>query len=105
MTFIGFNSDHRRENPSDATMTSIYLEKRLPARNQQRFYRITITPTLFGSWAVVREWGRIHHPGTVRETWFATEVEALNASAKLAHQKVRCGYHCLHTPKASNTLL
>ena len=44
----------------------LYLEKRIPARNQKRFYTITVTPTLFGSWAMVREWGRIGQPGTVR---------------------------------------
>ena len=38
-------------------MTSIYLEKRIPARNQKRFYTITVTPTLFGSWTLMREWG------------------------------------------------
>jgi predicted DNA-binding WGR domain protein len=57
-------------------MTPIRLERREPARNRQRFYAITVTRTLFGSWALVREWGRIGQPGTVRETWFETESEA-----------------------------
>lgn len=78
-------------------MPGLYLEKRIPTLNQQRFYRITITQTLFGSWTMVREWGRIHHPGTVRETAFASEREALKASTKLAHQKALRGYHCPHT--------
>ena len=47
-------------------VTSIYLERREPARNRQRFYAITVTRTRFGSWAMVREWGRIGQPGTVR---------------------------------------
>ena len=51
-------------------MTSIHLERREPARNRQRFYAITVTRTLFGSWALVREWGRIGPPGTVREMGF-----------------------------------
>ena len=49
-------------------MTSIHLERREPARNRQRFYAITVTRTLFDQWAVIREWGRIGQPGTVRET-------------------------------------
>ena len=57
-------------------MTPIHLERREPARNRQRFYAITVTRTLFGSWAMVREWGRIGQPGTVRETWFEMESEA-----------------------------
>jgi predicted DNA-binding WGR domain protein len=60
---------------------SIRLERREPARNIQRFYAITVTRTLFGSWAMVREWGRIGQPGTVRETWFETEGEAWAAYA------------------------
>ena len=59
--------DGRMEAPPGAVMPSIYLERREPARNIQRFYAIIITPTLFGAWAMVREWGRIGQPGTVRE--------------------------------------
>ena len=44
------------------TVASIHLERRVPARNQHRFYAITVTPTLFDSWAMVREWGRIGRP-------------------------------------------
>ena len=53
-----------------------YLERREPAHNRQRFYNIAVTLTLFGSWAMVREWGRIEQPGTVREAEFETEGEA-----------------------------
>jgi predicted DNA-binding WGR domain protein len=51
-------------------MTPLRLERREPARNRQRFYAITVTRTRFGSWALVREWGRIGPPGTVREMGF-----------------------------------
>jgi len=57
-------------------MIPIRLERREPARNIQRFYAITVTRTLFGSWAIVREWGRIGQPGTVREMGFEMEGEA-----------------------------
>lgn len=78
--------------------TTIYLEKRLPALNQQRFYRITISRTLFGTWAMVREWGRIHHPGTVREHEFTSEAEALQAGDQLASRKQRRGYREAESP-------
>lgn len=84
--------------PAGVAMTPVYLERREPARNRQRFYAILVTPTLFGAWALVREWGRIGQPGTVRETWFETELDALKVSAKLAHQKARRGYRCPYTP-------
>jgi predicted DNA-binding WGR domain protein len=38
-------------------MTSIYLERREPTFNRQRFYIITLTRTLFGRWTLIREWG------------------------------------------------
>lgn len=73
-------------------MTSLYLERRDPARNRQRFYAITVTRTLFDGWALVREWGRIGQRGTVRETWFDTESAALAASAAVRQRKERRGY-------------
>ena len=63
-------------------MTTIHLERREPAQNLQRFYAITVTRTLFDQWALIREWGRIGQPGTVRETWFETESAAIEAGAK-----------------------
>lgn len=76
-------------------MTPIRLERREPARNIQRFYAILVTPTLFGSWAVVREWGRIGQPGTVRETWFETEEEASAAGEQWRMRKVKRGYRAI----------
>ena len=61
-------------------MTSIRLERREPVHNRQRFYAIIVTRTRFDGWAVVREWGRIDPPGTVRETGFETEGAAWAAS-------------------------
>ena len=73
-------------------MTPIHLEQREPTRNRQRFYAITVTRTLFDGWAMVREWGRIGQPGTVRETWFETEDEAWAVGEQLRQRKVKRGY-------------
>ena len=54
-------------------MNLTYLERVDPARNMLRFYAIRISPTLFGEWAVVREWGRIGSPGRERQSWFARD--------------------------------
>jgi len=43
-----------------------FLTRTDPARNIDRFYIVDVTPTLFGEWALVREWGRRGSPGTVR---------------------------------------
>lgn len=76
-------------------MIPIYLERREPAQNRLRFYTILVTRTLFGSWAMVREWGRIGHPGTVREKWFATEAEADAAGEQWRKWKERRGYRII----------
>jgi len=49
-------------------MISIHLERHEPTQNRLRFYNIAVTRTLFDGWALVREWGWIGQPGTVRET-------------------------------------
>jgi predicted DNA-binding WGR domain protein len=95
MTFIEFDSDHRRDGLAGAMMTSIYLERRIPALNQQRFYTIRVVKTRFGSWAMVREWGRIGQPGTVRETWFETETAASEAGAAVRQRKEKRGYRAV----------
>ena len=76
-------------------MTPIHLERREPAHNRQRFYTIAVTRTLFDGWALVREWGRIGQPGTVRETWFETEGAAIEAGAQVRQQKEKRGYRAV----------
>ena len=73
-------------------MTRLYLEKRDPAHRQQRFYIIAMTPTRFGSRALIREWGRIGQPETVRETGHDTEAAALAAGEAWRERKERRGY-------------
>ncbi len=76
-------------------MTPLRLERREPARNRQRFYTVAVTRTLFDGWAVVREWGRIGHPGMVRETWFDTESAAIEAGAKVRWRKEKRRYRAV----------
>lgn len=71
-----------------------YLEKRDPARNMQRYYRVSVSPTLFGEFALVREWGRIGQRGGSRmERWFDSEEEARHCAKAMAESKRRRGYH------------
>ncbi len=73
-------------------MRAVWLERRDPATGMARFYAISVAPTLFGPWALVREWGRIGQPGTVREEWFETAVLAESAGLRLIRRKERRGY-------------
>lgn len=60
-------------------MKPIYLERHESDKNLHRFYQLHVTPGIFGDWALVREWGRVGPPGTVRKDWFATKDEAIAA--------------------------
>ena len=51
-------------------MMIAYLEKVEPKQHMLRFYALRVAPTLFGEWTLIREWGRIGSPGTVRLEWF-----------------------------------
>ena len=42
------------------------MERTDAERRMARSYAVTVTPTLFGEWSVLREWGRIGQAGTVR---------------------------------------
>lgn len=69
------------------------LEKILPAKNQYRFYSVSVMQTLFGEWAVVREWGRIGSRGGQRRTeWFSNLRDACEAQEALRRQKEGRGY-------------
>jgi predicted DNA-binding WGR domain protein len=63
-----------------------------PAKNKRRFYAMSVEPTLFGEWDLVREWGRIGQGGRVRHDVFSSVGDALDALAALAKQKSRRGY-------------
>ena len=78
--------------PKDVVVGVTRLERHDPTRHMARFYAVQVVPTLFGSWALLREWGRIGSPGTLRTDWFATEEEAETARARLVLTKIRRGY-------------
>jgi predicted DNA-binding WGR domain protein len=65
-----------------------FLTRTDPTRNINRFYVVDITPTLFGEWAVLREWGRRGSPGTLRlETSIRLETSLRREEAQLAEQR------------------
>jgi len=62
------------------------------SKNMDRFYELSLEPTLFGEWAVVRRWGRSHSEGRKRETWFDSPSPAVLFLDRLHRQKVKRGY-------------
>ena len=69
-----------------------YLEKRQPAQNVARFYRMAVMPNLFGEWTLYREWGRIGQGGQVRMDWFEDENQAVAALVTMEASKRQLGY-------------
>jgi predicted DNA-binding WGR domain protein len=70
----------------------IRLQKRDPQRNQYRYYLLTVQPNLFGTWSLIREWGRIGRPGQVKIELCDSPEEAIDAFRGKLLQKRRRGY-------------
>jgi predicted DNA-binding WGR domain protein len=68
------------------------LQKRNPEHDQHRYYVLDLQPHLFGGWSLVREWGRIGHPGQVRVDLCGSLEEATDAFHGKLRQKQRRGY-------------
>jgi predicted DNA-binding WGR domain protein len=81
-------------------VTAVLLTRIDPAENMARFYKLDVQPTLFGEWALVREWGRIGRGGQWRSDPYPTRGTADLALVTLMGIKTRKGYrsHC-HIPE------
>ena len=73
----------------------IHLTRTDPARNMARFYTMALQPTLFGEWALLKEWGRIGSAGRLVSSRFASEQEAALAMAEHLEAKLRKGYEAV----------
>lgn len=73
----------------------IYLTKIEPARNMARFYLLDVQPTLFGEWALVKEWGRIGRAGQSRRVSFTGKGDAEQALARAVEYRRGRGYQAL----------
>jgi predicted DNA-binding WGR domain protein len=74
-------------------MTADNLTRIDAEKNMARFCKLDVQPTLFGEWAVIREWGRIGRGGTVRSTPYENVEEAEAARDQQRQVKERRGYH------------
>jgi len=69
------------------------LEKIDPARNYRRWYVLSVQPTLFGEWALIREWGRIGNNGGESDSaLYPSELDAVSACNAVKATKIRRGY-------------
>src|SRR5260370_20475350 len=51
---------------TDYTLQMLVLERGDESCNMARYYVLSVEPTLFGDFALVRQWGRIGSPGRRR---------------------------------------
>ncbi len=68
------------------------LRRRDPEQHMARFYQVMLQGDLFAGCDLVREWGRIGSPGTLRTDVFPSEAEAHAASERVIARKRRRGY-------------
>jgi predicted DNA-binding WGR domain protein len=75
-------------------MTPVFtrLQKCDPERNQHRYYPLSLQPNLFGTWSLIRKWGRIGKPGQVKIDLCDSLEDAIDAFHGKLHQKQRRGY-------------
>jgi predicted DNA-binding WGR domain protein len=60
--------------------------------NMARFYRVEVTPDLFGQVIVERRWGRIGGRGQYRSASYPSTSSAEAAASALVRAKERRGY-------------
>lgn len=71
----------------------VYLRFIDPGSNKLRFYSIHVTKSVFSDdWEVVREWGRIGSPGTVRTEAFKEKEDSEAYAEMFKTKKIKKGY-------------
>ena len=71
-------------------MTTLYRID--PKANMARFYSISVQPTLFGEWSLMREWGRIGRRSRSLSRTFSNARAAEAAGDKLRAAKQHRSY-------------
>ena len=87
---------HSEFRPVVGSTMYLRLQKIDHAENTWRWYVLSVQRTLFGEWAVIREWGRIGNAGGQRQaSYFDTLPDALAACDACRARKARRGYTAL----------
>jgi len=71
----------------------IYLERHIDEDNLHRFYAVDINRDLFGTWVLIRRWGRVgRHGGQSLTKSFETLSDAVAEQSALQRTKLKRGY-------------
>jgi predicted DNA-binding WGR domain protein len=77
---------------SEYAIQYLVLDRFDPACNMARYYVLAIEPSLFGNPTLIREWGRIGHPGQRRVELYDNQSCAAEALETWLQRKRRRGY-------------
>ena len=77
----------------------LYVERTDPSKNMARYYAMAIEPTLFGTHALTRRWGRIGSRGHQKVHHFEREEEAVCLFLDVLRRKRARGYRSV--PKSA----
>ncbi|OSM00315.1 WGR domain-containing protein [Magnetofaba australis] len=69
-----------------------YLQRVNPQNGAVWYYSIQVQRDLLGRWHVIKEWGRLGSPGTMRQSPHDSMDAALNALSALRDELVNKGY-------------
>jgi predicted DNA-binding WGR domain protein len=73
-------------------LLQVHLVRLDHSRNMARFYHLSLEPTLFGGFSVMRIWGRIGTLGRTRLDLFVDEPSAVSHLFCMARRKKGRGY-------------
>lgn len=73
-------------------MSSVTLKRVNPARNERRFYALSVERDLLGETVLVKAWGRIGKAGRVAIEAHPSEEAADKELRRVASLKARRGY-------------
>jgi len=85
----------------DRPVNRLYVEREDISKNMDRYYAMSIEPTLFGDICLTRRWGRIGTHGQAMEHHFKCEEDAVGLFLDLLRQKHKRG--CRPTGKAARS--
>lgn len=74
------------------TNMQMHLEQHRPDKNRFRFYAVDLERDLFGTWIVIRRWGRIGASERRVTVSFETFEAAQSHVSAICHQKEKRGY-------------
>lgn len=63
-----------------------------PEHNHYRSYRLELTQDLFGTWALVRSWGRIGRSPRTQVEYFVFRFDAKERAQRIIRRRLAHGY-------------